>query len=339
VHLPVSLYSIFIKRQLETMKYLFKFFTTSAALLYLIPLAYAQADVQQEGSAVLLEGTTRYKIQSPNLDLPLKVYVLEPSAYDRAQSYPVLYAFDADLTLGLMSTMSQQVSRMAIRADRRPPIVVTVGYGDTKRALQRRIFDLTPHAENYNLPLRPNGLPWPKLGGGDNFLNILIEEIKPFIESRYNIDKSSETLYGHSLGGLLTLHALITRHSHFDKFVASSPSLWFNPEKTMQGLIAFHNDTGSTTPTQKIPLRLSVGGNEEKLTQWSHRYSKNADMRKEWLSKNKMVRNAKVLYQALNQTNGKVAVKFEVYEGLEHTLAHAPAFLRALQFATADGVR
>jgi len=324
------------------MRHLFKFYVLSAALFCFINIMgtpHAQAETQQEGSPVILEGATQYEIQSPNLDLPLKVYVLKPTAYDPAQSYPVLYAFDADLTLGLMSTMSQQVSRMALRANRRPPIVVTFGYGDTKLALQRRIFDLTPHAEKYNLPQRPNSQPWPELGGGDNFLNILIEEIKPFVESRYNIDKEVETLYGHSLGGLLTLHALITRHEHFDKFVASSPSLWFNPQKTMQGLIAFHNDTGSPASKQKIPLRLSVGGHEEKLTQWSQRYSKNADMRKEWLLKNKMVRNAKTLYQALQQTDGKVAVEFEVYEGLEHTLADAPAFLRALQFATADKIK
>ncbi len=317
-------------------------FALSAALLCFINITNtppAQAEVQQKGASVILEGVTQYEIQSPNLDLPLKVYVLKPTPYDPAQSYPVLYAFDADLTLGLMSTMSQHVSRMATRANRRPPIVVTFGYGSTKLALKRRIFDLTPHAEKYNLPQRPNGQPWPELGGGDNFLNILIEEIKPFVESRYNIDKGVETLYGHSLGGLLTLHALITRHEHFDKFVASSPSLWFNPQKTMQGLITFHNDSGSPTSKQKTPLRLSVGGHEEKLTQWSQRYSNNADMRQEWLLKNKMVSNAKSLYQALNQTDGKIAVEFEIYEGLEHTLADAPAFLRALQFATADNVK
>lgn len=324
----------------KTMTHFSKIISLESLFLCLLIVGISQnveAENHSNGTPVALNGVTQYDFKTDRLDVPLKVYVLKPSGYDPTLTYPVLYSFDADLSLGFMSIMSDKVARLSMRANRRPPIVVTIGYDNVQMALKRRIFDLTPHADTYNLPMRPNGQPWPKMGGGDNFLDILIEEIKPFVEKRYKIDTTAETLFGHSLGGLLTLHAIFTKTEHFDRFAASSPSLWFNPQATMHKLIAFHKDTTKTGTTQKIPLRLTIGGNEETLTDWTLQYSKNPDLRKKWLQKNKMVQNARALYQALSEQDGKIQIEFETYGGLEHILADAPAFFRALQFATTDG--
>ena len=36
--------------------------------------------------------------------------------------------------------------------------------------------------------------------GGDDFVHVLLEEVKPFVRTRYKVDESRQTLYGKSLG-------------------------------------------------------------------------------------------------------------------------------------------
>src|SRR3546814_1447838 len=49
----------------------------------------------------------------------------------------------------------------------------------------------------------------------------------PVIEARWHIDRRRETLVGHSFGGLLGVHAWLTRPALFDHVVVVSPSFWF----------------------------------------------------------------------------------------------------------------
>ncbi|WP_420548121.1 alpha/beta hydrolase [Curvivirga sp.] len=291
--------------------------------------AYADENIQ--GSKVYLQQVNEYEIHPDQLDIPLKLYVITPETYNTSMTYPVVYAFDADLSLGMMTTLTSLVARMAKRSSLRPPIVVSIGYGDLKKAFERRLKDLTPYADHYDLPERPNGKKWSNIGGGDSFLDILVQDIKPFIQNRYSVDTSAETLYGHSLGGLLTLHALHSHTEHFERFAAASPSLWFNKRQIMSDIIEFHNTLASTN--SKVPLRLTVGDEEEELTGWSEKYSKNADFRKKWLKENRMVSNVNELQDMLFSTEGRIDVEFKIYGGLEHAIANAPAFYDALRFA------
>ncbi|MTI11064.1 alpha/beta hydrolase [Curvivirga aplysinae] len=292
---------------------------------------HAYADNNANSTKIYLKHVNEYEIHPDQLDIPLKLYIIRPESYDTSRTYPVVYAFDADLSLGMMTTLTSLVSRMARRSDLKPPIVVSIGYGDLKKAFERRLKDLTPYADHYDLPKRPNGKKWSNIGGGDDFLDILIQDIKPFVESRYNVDTSAETLYGHSLGGLLTLHALHSKTEHFERFAAASPSLWFNKRQIINDIIDFHNTLASTN--SKVPLRLTVGGEEEELTGWSEKYSKNADFRRKWLKENRMVSNVNELQDMLFSTEGRIDVEFKIYGGLEHAIANAPAFYDALRFA------
>ncbi|NVK18441.1 MAG: alpha/beta hydrolase [Methylocystaceae bacterium] len=291
--------------------------------LTVLPFAHAN-----EGIRVPLKNTTEYTVSSERIEIPIKTYVITPENYDKTKNYPVLYAFDADLSLGLMQTLAAQVTRVANRAGLRPPIVVTIGYGDEKLALKRRIKDLTPYADHYDLPERPNNKKWPPLGGGDRFLDVLIKDIKPFVEQRYRVDTKAETLYGHSLGGLLTLHCLVTKPSAFERYAAASPSLWFNNRKIIRDLTSFQH---STTTEPKIRLRLTVGTDEEDLLGWSLKYREDIKMRKKWIKQNRMVTNTKKLAENIQKTEGRISLEYDIYGKMEHAIANAPAFYDALR--------
>src|SRR3546814_17652367 len=72
-----------------------------------------------------------------------------------------------------------------------------------------------------------------KTGGASAFLDFLQRSVMPVIEARWHIDRRRETLVGHSFGGLLGVHAWLTRPALFDHVVVASPS--FRSERRRGG--------------------------------------------------------------------------------------------------------
>lgn len=64
-------------------------------------------------------------------------------------------------------------------------------------------------------------------GWGARFSRFIEEQLKPFIESRYPVDTSNQTLLGVSLRGLFVLRTLLTAPASFQRYVAISPSIWW----------------------------------------------------------------------------------------------------------------
>ena len=79
-----------------------------------------------------------------------------------------------------------------------------------------------------------------KLGGGkaDKYGRLLVEELQPFIESRYRIAQGPENkgLGGSSLGGLLTIYLGMQYPQVFGKLAVLSPSVWWNHRAILQSV-------------------------------------------------------------------------------------------------------
>ncbi len=146
------------------------------------------------------------------------------------EGHPVVYLIDGNLHFGIA------VDTMRIQAcwpDTRDAVIVGVGYptDSVADALALRMDDLTtplrePMASTpwfRKMPPPPHGY-----GKMDDYLRMVDEEIKPRVAEIVNVDTSDQTLMGHSLGGLTTLHALFRRTASFQHFVAIAPSIWFN---------------------------------------------------------------------------------------------------------------
>src|SRR3546814_1184451 len=106
---------------------------------------------------------------------------------------------------------ARRLARAGARSGIAPGIVVGIGAGP----LARRVRDYTPALPDYRIPAgKPAaGL---KTGGASAFLDFLQRSVMPVIEARWHIDRRRETLVGHSFGGLLGVHAWLTRPALFD---------------------------------------------------------------------------------------------------------------------------
>jgi enterochelin esterase-like enzyme len=146
-----------------------------------------------------------------------------PAGYDEQPSrrFPVLYMQDGqnlfDPATSFIPGMHWRMGETAdelIAAGAIQPLIIVGIYN----AGDRRVREYTPTRA------------W-RLGGGraDLYGRMVIEEIKPFIESEYRTlaGPAHTGLGGSSLGGLVTLYLGLTHPHVFGRLAALSPSVWW----------------------------------------------------------------------------------------------------------------
>ena len=106
--------------------------------------------------------------------------------------------------------------------------------------------------------------PWenPNFGGGegDEYVQFLVETLKPYVDANYRVLEGPENtgIMGSSMGGLISMYAAIKHQDVFGKAGIFSPSFWFSDE-----IFNFVNATGKTGGDMRIYL---MGGETESAT-------------------------------------------------------------------------
>ncbi|HEX4542087.1 MAG TPA: alpha/beta hydrolase-fold protein [Candidatus Acidoferrum sp.] len=164
----------------------------------------------------------RLVVHSNVLNEDRTIWVRMPRSYDRDKvSYPVLYLMDGP---GHINEIGSTIDFLG-ENNRVPPMIV-VGIANTDR-----VRDLTP--THWDMK-RPDGTvnANPTSGGGEHFLDFIQKELMPQIEKRYRTS-CYRVFAGHSLGGLMVIHTLITRPDLFQAYIAVSPSLQWDNQHTL----------------------------------------------------------------------------------------------------------
>lgn len=102
-------------------------------------------------------------------------------------------------------------------------MVVGVGYPGVDTLIDTaaiRARDLTPTPSRH----------FDGSGHADAFMTFLRTELHPWIASRDPVAAKHLTYFGHSLGGLFGAYALVSSEALFDRYILSSPSLWWDNE-------------------------------------------------------------------------------------------------------------
>ena len=68
---------------------------------------------------------------------------------------------------------------------------------------------------------------FPEAGGADEFRRFILDEVRPFIEARFETG-SRNAIIGESLAGLFIADTMLKAPDSFDDFIAVSPSLWWD---------------------------------------------------------------------------------------------------------------
>lgn len=245
---------------------------------------------------------------------------------------PILFVLDADMIFALAA----EIARLRGTGNLLPTaMVVGVGYGAAFAEMARlRTADLTP-------ALSPTGketmgglasLIGDKAGGAEAFLTFLTDTLAPEIGRRYAEALGGERfLFGHSLGGLFTAHALLTRPEAFSAFLCSSPSLWWD-QFAILGHFATFPEKIANLPT-KPGVLISVGGKEQDLpTKVPPGIDISLEAAQAMVAASRMVDGAADFVCALRNA-GLDDTTHVVFEGEDHASVIAASLMRGLSIA------
>ncbi|MEM8713450.1 MAG: alpha/beta hydrolase-fold protein, partial [Planctomycetota bacterium] len=156
-------------------------------------------------------------IESKLLGETRRVRVALPRSYDRSKRpCGVLYLLDGE-SLFVQATGAV---RHLVDDDVLPLIVVGVDN-------VARTRDLTPEARPAQMEDFPAG------GGSKAFRRFLVDELRPFIESKYRVGPV-RLLAGHSFGGLFAAETLLDEPDAFTGYLILSPSFWWDDDRFVE---------------------------------------------------------------------------------------------------------
>ena len=162
-----------------------------------------------------------------------RLIVAQPEGAPPPSGYPIIYLLDGNSVFG---TMAEAVRLQCRRPDKTgvvPAIIVGIGYETDGPYAPDRFYDYTP-VPTTEYRHKSDGTALPEQGGAAAFLQFIEEELKPQIESEFQIDRNRQTIFGHSLGGLFTLYALFTKPGAFQYYIAGSPSIHWNKQYLLE---------------------------------------------------------------------------------------------------------
>jgi predicted alpha/beta superfamily hydrolase len=183
------------------------------------------------GVPVTVPRATQFDITSRINGQTYRVMVEVPFQSEPGKAYPVLYVLDGNQYFG---TATDALTRQSILRTTGKGIVVGIGYAteDPEDVFRLRAFDLTLSASQ---DPKEAG----KFGGADAFIRVLEEEIRPFVQARYNIDPARQGIWGQSFAGLTVLRILFRKPEAFSAYALSSPSIWWNDREVLADEASF----------------------------------------------------------------------------------------------------
>ncbi|MBY8826236.1 alpha/beta hydrolase [Sphingomonas colocasiae] len=273
--------------------------------------------------------------------LTYRIIVAPPAGPAPAAGYPVIYVVDGNAWAPFVSEVIRTNLEFGLRSKVEPAVVVGIGYPiEGAFDLSRRDWDLTTPS-----PV-PSDAGSSKIGGYEAMIRFIQERVKPDIEKRFAIDRTRQTLAGHSLGGLFTLRTLMNHSDWFQTYLALSPSIWWHDALLLKEAAAF-----SPSPAQRAArVYIGVGELEEYLTA-KYRVEMEAQARILFAAdpkslgaesveafvaamssrKQHMVDNARMMAKSLGDKG--IKVKFDLFPEEDHFSVLPSEFGRAVPFA------
>ncbi len=199
----------------------------------------------------------RFSISSAETGFDYAISVEVPNRYpgNPDQHYPVVICLDGLWTYG---PVRDAFRILPLGRELPEAVVVGVGYrnADLREVLQLRAVDFTP--TRFAAP-EPTGvrLPADEVGKAEPFRRFLLDELLPRVTDDYRIT-DDRTLLGHSFSGLFGLDTLLTEPESFNRWVLTSPSVWWDNRVMFKREAEHALRTDDLTAT----VFMSAGGDE-----------------------------------------------------------------------------
>jgi predicted alpha/beta superfamily hydrolase len=165
----------------------------------------------------------------PQLNRTRRIWIYLPASYhSSSKKYPVLYMHDGQNVFDDATSFScewgvdETLDTLGLKT--RECIVVGIDNGGDKRLNEYCPYDfsLSGIAASYSS----------NKGEGGSYVDFLVKKLKPFIDKNYRSlkDRSNTYVAGSSMGGLISLYAVLKYPKKFGGAGVFSPAFWVAPK-------------------------------------------------------------------------------------------------------------
>jgi len=157
----------------------------------------------------------------PQLNRTRRIWIYLPEVYEKEASrrFPVLYMHDGQ---NLFDDATSFVGEWGVDE-----------YLDSLKAGQCIVVGIDNGGEHRITELNPYDHPKYGKGEGKKYLEFIVKTLKPFIDKNYRTlkDKENTAIAGSSMGGLISMYAVLQYPKVFGKAGVFSPSFWITDNK------------------------------------------------------------------------------------------------------------
>lgn len=157
----------------------------------------------------------------PQLNRTRRIWIYLPPDYSTSKKrFPVLYMHDGQNVFDDLTSFAGewQVDETldSISKHKKQMIVVAVDHGGAKRINEYCPYDMEKYGK----------------GEGDLYVDFLVKTLKPFIDKNYRTQKDKQNTFiaGSSMGGLISMYAILKYPKVFGGAGVFSPAFWVGPK-------------------------------------------------------------------------------------------------------------
>lgn len=157
----------------------------------------------------------------PQLNRTRRVWIYLPPDYTSSNKrYPVLYMHDGQNVFDDLTSFAGEwkvdETLDSLSQFRQSMIVVAVDHGGAKRINEYCPYDMEKYGK----------------GEGDQYVDFLVKTLKPFIDKNYRTVKNKQNTFiaGSSMGGLISMYAVLKYPKVFGAAGVFSPAFWIGPK-------------------------------------------------------------------------------------------------------------
>lgn len=236
------------------------------------PSAHAAAHSSINPPSYALPNTAVHLLRSDRLGRTYPIWVDMPAAYnENEKKYPVVFVTDANYSFPLVRSIRNLLGQRGRNIEDFILVGLAPAEGDTSAVSRCRDYtptdplrNLQRNGDSYNAKLR--------YGEAAAYRDHLEAEVFPLIEKHYRADMSRKVFAGHSFGGLFGAYVLMTKPELFQRYILSSPSLWFDGKNILER----ENADGATNRDLNAHVWVYAGSYE--TIQTGERYFKSNDI-------------------------------------------------------------
>ncbi len=281
----------------------------------LLPLSWPpEVGAQATPAAYALDRTEVHRLHSRLLQRDYELYIGLPPESEAGARLPLLFVTDAPVAFPVIRAMSRRLGHEGPQSQQMVLVGLSYALGDSATVSRNR--DYTPSQRASKAEDSST-----RYGEAEAYVRFIREEVLPYLAIHVpQADPSRRYFAGHSYGGLFGAHVLLHHTDLFQRYILSSPSLWYDQERVLREA----TQLAAKRQPLKAQVLLLAGAKEQAAPGRRPRPGREAD--------GDIVGNVRRFERLLAQLPG-VQVQSQIIPDEDHLSAFPSAMVRGLRWA------